>query len=75
MQGISVNLEQLEVGVNVLLDTGDRAEVLSINDQDQTVRICYLDALGRPELVGAEMWLSADEIIAIDMGTHSEGPT
>ena len=75
MQGIYVNLEQLEVGVSVLLDTGDRAEVLSINDQDQTVRICYLDALGRPELVGAEMWLSADEIIAIDMGSHLEGPT
>ena len=75
MQGIYVNLEQLEVGVNVLLDTGDRAEVLSINDQDQTVRICYLDAMGRPELVGAEMWLSADEIIAIDMGSHLEGPT
>ena len=75
MQGIYVNLEQLEVGANVLLDTGDRAEVLSINDQDQTVRICYLDAMGRPELVGAEMWLSADEIIAIDMGSHLEGLT
>lgn len=70
-----MNLDQLEVGINVLLDTGDRAEVMSINDQDQTVRICYLDAMGRPELVGAEAWLSADEIIAIDMGSHLEGRT
>ena len=70
-----MNLKQLTVGVNVLLDTGDRAEVMSINDQDQTVRICYLDAMGRPELVGAEAWLSADEIIAIDMGSHLEGRT
>ena len=75
MQGKHVNLKQLTVGINVLLDTGDRAEVVSINDQDQTVRICYLDSMAQPELVGAEVWLSADEIIAIDMGTHSEGPT
>ena len=67
-----MNLDQLTVGINVLLDTGDRAEVMSINDQDQTVRICYLDAMGRPELVGAEAWLLADEIIAIDMGSHLE---
>ena len=75
MQGKHVNLEQLTVGINVLLDTGDLAEVVSINDQTQTVRICYLDAMGQPELVGAEVWLSADEIIAIDMGTHLEGRT
>jgi hypothetical protein len=70
-----VNLEELEVGINVLLDTGDLAEVMSINDEDQTVRICYLDALGQPDLVASETWLSADEIIAIDMGSHSEGRT
>ena len=70
-----MNLEELQVGINVLLDTGDLAEVMSINDEDQTVRICYLDALGQPELVGSETWLSADEIIAIDMGSHSEGRT
>ena len=70
-----MNLEELEVGINVLLDTGDLAEVMSINDEDQTVRIRYLDALGQPELVGSETWLSADEIIAIDMGSHSEGRT
>ena len=70
-----MNLKELEVGVAVLLDTGDRAEILSLNDEEQTVRICYLDALGQPELVGSEVWLSADEIIAIDMGSHSEGLT
>jgi hypothetical protein len=70
-----VNLDDLLVGLNVLLDTGDLAEVLSINDGEQTVRICYLDAMGQPELVGSEVWLSVDEVIAIDMGSHSEGRT
>ena len=70
-----MKLENLSVGLNVLLDTGDLAEVISINDQEQTVRICYLDALGQPELVGSEVWLLADEVISIDMGSHSEGRT
>ena len=70
-----MNLGELQVGLNVLLDTGDLAEVISVNDQEQTVRICYLDALGQPELVGSEVWLSADEVISIDMGSHSEGQT
>ena len=70
-----MKLEDLSVGLNVLLDTGDLAEVISINDREQTVRICYLDALGQPELVGSEVWLLADEVISIDMGSHSEGRT
>lgn len=70
-----MNLDDLSVGLNVLLDTGDLAEVLSINDGEQTVRICYLDAMGQPELVGSEVWLSVHEVIAIDMGSHSEGRT
>ena len=70
-----MNLQELSVGLNVLLATGDMAEVLSINDGEQTVRICYLDAMGQPELVGSEVWLSADEVISIDMGSHSEGQT
>lgn len=70
-----MNLQDLSVGFNVLLDTGDLAEVLSINDGEQTVRVCYLDALGQPQLVGSEVWLSADEVISIDMGSHSEGRT
>ena len=70
-----MKLEDLSVGLNVLLDTGDLAEVISINDQEQTVRICYLDALGQPELIGSEVWLLADEVISIDMGSHSEGRT
>ena len=70
-----MKLEDVSVGLNVLLDTGDLAEVISINDQEQTVRICYLDALGQPELVGSEVWLLADEVISIDMVSHSEGRT
>jgi hypothetical protein len=34
-----------------------------------------LDALGAPELVDTEAWISADEIIAIDTGAHIEGST
>ena len=70
-----MNCQELSVGLNVLLATGDMAEVLSINDGEQTVLICYLDAMGQPELVGSEVWLSADEVISIDMGSHSEGQT
>ena len=70
-----MNLQELSVGLNVLLDTGDLVEVLYINDGEQTVRVCYLDAMGQPELVGSEVWLSADEVISIDMGSHSEGQT
>jgi hypothetical protein len=41
----------------------------------ESVCVRYLDALAEPELVGTEAWLSADEVIAIDMGTHAEGRT
>ena len=70
-----MNLQELSVGLNVLLDAGDLVEVLSINGGEQTVRVCYLDAMGQPELVGSEVWLSADEVISIDMGSYSEGQT
>jgi len=66
---------QLSVGTKVLLASGDRAEVVAINADAESVRVRYLDALGEPELVGTEVWLSADEILAIDMGTHAEGRT
>jgi len=46
-----------------------------MNAGAETVCVRYLDALGEPELVGTETWLSADEVIAIDMGTHAEGQT
>ena len=71
----SVNLVQLSVGTKVLLASGDRAEVVSLNAEAETVCVRYLDALGEPELVGTEAWLSADELLAIDMGTHAEGRT
>ena len=70
-----MNLAQLSVGTKVLLASGDQAEVVSINAGAETVCVRYLDALGEPELVGTETWLSADEVIAIDMGTHAEGQT
>jgi hypothetical protein len=71
----AMNPAQLTVGTKVLVASGDRAEVVAINADDESVRVRYLDALGEPELVGTEAWLPADEIIAIDMGTHAEGRT
>ena len=70
-----MNLAQLSVGIKVLLASGDQAEVVAIKAEAETVCVRYLDALGEPELVGTEAWLSADEVIAIDMGTHAEGQT
>jgi soluble P-type ATPase len=70
-----VNLAQLSVGTKVFLASGDRAEVVTLNAEAETVCIRYLDALAEPELVGTEVCLSADEILAIDMGTHAEGRT
>jgi hypothetical protein len=49
--------------------------VVAIHADAASVRVRYLDALGEPELVGTEAWLSADEVVAIDMGTHAEGRT
>ena len=70
-----MNLVQLTIGTKVLLASGDRAEVVAMNAEVDSVRVRYLDALGEPELVDTEAWLPADEIIAIDMGTHAEGRT
>ena len=62
-----MNLAQLAVGTKVLLASGDRGEVVAINADAESVRVRYLDALGEPELVGTEEWLSADEILPITM--------
>ena len=70
-----MHLTQLTIRTKVLLATGDRAEVVAINPHTESVCVRYLDALGEPALVGTEAWLSADEVIAIDMGTHAEGRT
>jgi hypothetical protein len=70
-----VNLAQLAVGTKILLASGDRAEVVALNAEAETVCVRYLDALGEPELVDTEAWLSVDEVLAIDMGTHAEGRT
>jgi hypothetical protein len=71
----AVNLARLTIGTKVLLASGDQAEVAAIDAERESVRVRYLDALGDPALVGTEAWLSADEVIAIDMGTHAEGRT
>ena len=70
-----MNLTHLTIGTKVLLASGDQAEVVAINTEVESVCVRYLDALGEPELVGTEAWLSADELIAIDIGMHAEGRT
>ena len=70
-----MNIAQLTLQMQVLLATGDRAEVIAINAEAEAVRVRYLDALGEPELVDTEAWLSADEVIAIDTGSRIEGST
>ena len=63
------------VATKVLLASGDQAEVVAMNSEAESVCVCYVDAFGEPELVGTEAWLSANEVIAIGMGTHAEGRT
>jgi hypothetical protein len=70
-----MNLAQLTVGTKVLLASGDRAEVLAIDAGAESVLVRYLDALGEPGLVDTEAWLSGDDVLAVDMGTHTEGRT
>ena len=70
-----MNLAHVTSGTKVHLASGDQAEVVAINIEAESVCVRYLDALGEPELVGTEAWLSADEVIAIDMGSHAEGRT
>jgi hypothetical protein len=70
-----VNLARLTAGTKVLLASGDRAEVLAIDAGGESVLVRYLDALGEPALVDTEAWLSGDDVLAVDMGTHTEGRT
>lgn len=70
-----MNPADLSVQAKVMLSSGDLAEVVSVNERDYTVQIRYLDNMGDPSLVGSEAWISADEVIALDHGGHSEGLT
>lgn len=70
-----MNPEDLSVQAKVMLSSGDRAEVLSIDAGAFTVQIRYLDAMGDPNLVGSEAWISVDEVISLDQGGHAEGLT
>ena len=70
-----MNVGQLSVRAKILLATGDLAEIVAINNGEESVRVRYLDALGSPELVDTEAWVSADEVISLDTGSHVEGKT
>ncbi len=71
----TVNPQDLSIQAQVLLSSGDRAQVLAIDGAAFTVQVRYLDALGEPALVGTETWISTDDVIALDQGGHTEGPT
>ena len=43
-----MNPAQLTIGTKVLLASGDRAEVVALNTEAETVYVRYLDALGEP---------------------------
>ncbi len=70
-----MNVAQLSVKTKILLATGDQAEIVAINNEEESVRVRYIDALGSPELVDTEAWVSADEVISLDTGSHLEGKT
>ena len=74
-QYINMDPDRLEIRSIVLLASGDRAEVLAVDKTAYTVQIRYLDALGEPRLVGTDTWIPSDDVIALDMGGHTEGPT
>ena len=70
-----MNVARLSAKANVLLASGDQAEIVAINHEKEFVRVRYIDALGSPGLVGTEAWVSADEVISLDAGGHVEGAT
>ena len=69
-----MNVANLSVAMQVTLADGSLAEVLAVMAADLQVRVRYVDPLGSPELTGTEATVSADEVIAIAEGTHTEGP-
>ena len=70
-----MNPADIPLESTVMLSSGDRAEVLSIDSAAYTVQVRLLDSLGDPGLEGSESWISADDVIAIDEGGHVEGRT
>ena len=69
-----MNVANLRVATQVTLADGSLAEILAVMPADLQVRVKYLDPMGRSELTGTEAMVSADEVIAVVEGTHTEGP-
>ena len=69
-----MNVANIRVSMQVTLADGSLAEVLAVKPAELQVRVKYLDPLGSSELTGTEATVSADEVIAIVEGTHTEGP-
>ena len=69
-----MNVTNLKVGTNVTLADGSLVEVLVVMEDGSGVRVKYLDTMGEPEMVGTEQLVSADDVIAVIEGSHTEGP-
>ena len=68
-----MNVTQLKIGQQVMLSDGSLGEVLVVVEDGSGVRLKYIDTMGEPQLVGTEQTISADEVISIVQGTHTEG--
>ena len=69
-----MNVGRIKVSTQVTLADGSLAEVLAVNEEAIQVRVRYVDSMGSPELAGTEADISADEVIGVIEGTHTEGP-
>ena len=63
----------IKVSTQVTLADGSLVEILAVMPADLQVRVKYLDPFGSSELTGTEATVSADEVIAVVEGTHTEG--
>ena len=71
-----MDIKSLRVGMRCTLADGSLAEVREVLRDNVHVRVKYVDTLDNPEIrVGEERQVPFEELIAEDMGTHSEGLT
>ena len=68
-----MNVTQLKPGEQIALADGALAEVLVVLEDGSGVQVKYIDTMGEPEKVGTEETVSADDVISVMEGTHTEG--
>ncbi|MEX2430370.1 MAG: hypothetical protein WD645_00450 [Dehalococcoidia bacterium] len=66
----------LAKGMQVTLDDGSLAEVVTVGNDDSDIVVRYVDTMDNPAIaIGSQGNVAADRIIASFMGTHAEGLT